>query len=92
MIKIENLSKSYKLDNGDEISALKNINLEVKNGEILGIIGMSGSGKTTLLRILRGVEEFDEGTVTVADIELKPDTSKYYFNKLKKETAIHLQR
>ncbi|MDR0913302.1 MAG: ATP-binding cassette domain-containing protein [Methanobrevibacter sp.] len=92
MIKIENLSKSYKLDNGEEVSALKNINLNVKDGEILGIIGVSGSGKTTLLRILRGVEEFDDGIVTVAGIELKPDTSKYYFNEVKTKTAIHLQR
>jgi len=92
MIKVENLSKSYKLDNGEEISALKNINLEVEDGEILGIIGMSGSGKTSLLRILRGVEKFDNGKITLGDIEVFNDSSQYYYNKLRKETAIHLQR
>ncbi|MDR3222379.1 MAG: ATP-binding cassette domain-containing protein [Methanobrevibacter sp.] len=92
MIEVKNLNKSYKLDNGETLTALKNINLSVKEGEILGIIGKSGSGKTSLLRILRGVEDFDSGTVKIADIELKHDTSKYYFNKVKKETAIHLQR
>ncbi|MDR2967521.1 MAG: ATP-binding cassette domain-containing protein [Methanobacteriaceae archaeon] len=92
MIKIENLSKTYKLDNGEEVSALKNINLEVKSGEILGIIGISGSGKTSLLRILRGVETFDTGKVTIDDIEVASDSSNFYFNKLKKATAIHLQR
>ena len=73
MIKLENISKSYKLDNGEEISALKNINLEVEDGEILGIIGMSGSGKTSLLRILRGVEKFDSGKITLDDIEVSFD-------------------
>ncbi|MDR0900091.1 MAG: ATP-binding cassette domain-containing protein [Methanobrevibacter sp.] len=102
MIKIENLSKTYKLDNGEEIQGLKNINLEVKDGEILGIIGRSGSGKTSLLRILRGVESFDEGKITLGSsskesefekkLEVAHDSSKYYQTQLKKETAIHLQR
>jgi len=92
MIKIENLSKTYTLDNGEEISALKNINLEVNDGEILGIIGMSGSGKTSLLRILRGVEKFDSGKITLDDIEVAYDSSQYYHNKLRGATAIHLQR
>lgn len=92
MISIKNLSKSYKLDNGEEVKALNNINLEVKEGEIVGILGTSGSGKTTLLRILRGVEKFDEGEVRVERYTLKPDSTQFYFNQVKKETAIHLQR
>ena len=92
MISIKNLSKSYKLDNGEEVKALNNINLEVKEGEIVGILGTSGSGKTTLLRILRNVEKFDEGEVRVERYTLKPDSSQFYFNQVKKETAIHLQR
>jgi len=92
MIKVENLNKTYKLDNGEEVVALKNINLEVKDGEILGIIGMSGSGKTSLLRILRGVEQFDSGKITMDDIEVVADASQFYYTKLKKATAIHLQR
>ncbi|MGL4669451.1 MAG: ATP-binding cassette domain-containing protein [Methanobacteriaceae archaeon] len=92
MITVKNLSKTFKIDNGDELPALKNINLEVKEGEILGIIGLSGAGKTTLLRSIRGVETFDEGSIKVYDIEVQPDSSQYYFNQLKKITAIHLQR
>ena len=92
MIKVENLSKSYTLDNKEEIQALKNINLEVKDGEILGIIGTSGSGKSTLLRAIRGVEEYDEGKVTVGDVVVEAGASQYYYNQLKKVTAIHLQR
>lgn len=92
MIKVENLSKTYKLSNNDEVIGLKNINLEINEGEILGIIGASGSGKTTLLRCLRGVEKFDVGTITVDDFVLNADDSQYYYNKLKQATAIHLQR
>lgn len=92
MISVKNLSKSYKLDNGEEVKALNDINLEVKEGEIVGILGTSGSGKTSLLRILRGVEKFDEGEFTIGRYTIKPDSSQFYFNQIKKETAIHLQR
>jgi methyl coenzyme M reductase system subunit A2 len=92
MIKVENLSKTYKIENGGEIKALNDINLNVEEGEIVGIIGMSGSGKTSLLRILRGVEPFDSGKITLDGIEVSSDSSPYYFAKLKNSTAIHLQR
>ncbi|MGB9978079.1 ATP-binding cassette domain-containing protein [Methanobacterium sp.] len=92
MIKVENLSKTYKIENGGEIEALKDINLNVEEGEVVGIIGMSGSGKTSLLRILRGVESFDSGKITLDGIEVSSDSSPYYFAKLKQATAIHLQR
>lgn len=92
MIEVENLSKTYKMDNGDEIKALDDINLKVESGEILGIIGMSGSGKTTLLRVLRGVESFDSGDIILDDIKVSHDSNPYYFTKLKRATAIHLQR
>jgi methyl coenzyme M reductase system subunit A2 len=92
MIKVENLSKTFKMDNGAEIKALDSINLTVKEGEIVGIIGMSGSGKTTLLRILRGVEPFDSGDIVLDDMKVSFDSSPYHFTKLKRATAIHLQR
>lgn len=92
MIKVESLSKTYKMENGEEIEALNDINLHVEQGEIVGIIGMSGSGKSTLLRILRGVEPFDSGKITLDDIEVSSDSNPYAFAKLKKATAIHLQR
>lgn len=92
MIKVKNLSKTYNMENGEEIEALNDINLNVKQGEIVGIIGMSGSGKSTLLRILRGVEPFDSGQITLDDIKVSSDSNPYYFTKLKKATAIHLQR
>jgi polar amino acid transport system ATP-binding protein len=44
---------------------LKGIDLSVKRGEVIAIIGKSGSGKSTLLRSVNGLEQFDEGTLTV---------------------------
>lgn len=92
MIQVENLSKIFKMEDGNEIKALQNINFKVKKGEIVGIIGMSGSGKTTLLRILRGVEPFDEGRILIEDVEVNAGSAAYYVARLKKITAIHLQR
>ena len=92
MIKVENLTKIYKLNDNNRIKALNNISFEIKDNEIFGIMGISGSGKSTLMRILRGVESFDEGTITIDDMVITPKTYNNYKNELKEKTAIHLQR
>ena len=59
---LKNVSKIYKND-GVEFTALKDISLEIKEGEIFGIIGMSGAGKSTLVRTLNRLEEVSSGVV-----------------------------
>ncbi|EJB06591.1 ABC-type nitrate/sulfonate/bicarbonate transport system, ATPase component [Rhizobium leguminosarum bv. trifolii WSM597] len=63
-VTIRHLSKSYTL-NGSHLQVLKDINLHIRSGESLAIVGASGSGKTTLLRVLAGLEESDTGEVLV---------------------------
>ena len=92
MIKVENLTKIYKLKDNNRIKALNNVSFEIKDNEVFGIMGISGSGKSTLMRILRGVESFDEGTITIDDMVITPKTYNNYKNDLKEKTAIHLQR
>ena len=60
---LNNVYKTYKND-GKEFTALKGVSLDVKEGEIFGIIGMSGAGKSTLVRTLNRLEEVTEGTVS----------------------------
>ncbi|MDR7870567.1 MAG: amino acid ABC transporter ATP-binding protein [Tissierellaceae bacterium] len=59
MIKIENLNKYF-----GEKHVLKNINLEIKDGEVIGLIGPSGSGKSTLIRCINYLEEPTSGTIS----------------------------
>ena len=65
MIKVENLKKSY-----ENKVVLDDINFEVKDGEILAVVGFSGSGKTTLLKIICGLEKKDNGIITTSDGEV----------------------
>lgn len=67
IIEITDLRKSY--DNG-KITALNGINLKVKKGEFVSIVGPSGSGKSTLLNMIGALDEGDEGSITVAKVDL----------------------
>ena len=69
MIKIENLSKVYQT-NGKNIMALKDINLEINDGEIFGIMGLSGAGKSSLIRCINRLEEPTEGSIIINDRDI----------------------
>lgn len=58
------ISKDYRADSGSTARALRNIDLDILEGEFLSIVGPSGSGKSTLLRILAGLEAPSSGTVS----------------------------
>lgn len=65
MLKIVNVSKKYK--NND---VLKNINFEIKKGEVISIIGKSGCGKSTLLKCINRLEDIDTGNIYFNDIDI----------------------
>ncbi len=92
IIKIKGLTKRYHLSSGNFKIALDDVSFEVKNKEILGIIGKSGSGKSTLLRIIRGIESFDKGELEITDIKLTPDSPKSEFLKVRSKSAYQYQR
>jgi cell division transport system ATP-binding protein len=61
MIKISNLSKTY----NREVSALRNINLHIKPGEFVSIVGQSGSGKSTLVKLMIAEERPEAGQIII---------------------------
>jgi putative ABC transport system ATP-binding protein len=81
IIEIKNLKKSY--DKG-KIKALNGIDLEIKKGEFVSIIGPSGSGKSTLLNMIGALDKGDEGSINAAGIDLmhKKDLSEFRSNEI----------
>ena len=75
MLKINKLHKSYKMGESS-LHVLKGINLHVKKGEMVAIMGSSGSGKSTLLNIIGILDELDSGEYTLDGIEIKDLTEK----------------
>jgi len=84
IIEISELNKWY----GD-FHALKNINMNVKEGEIIVVCGPSGSGKSTLIRCVNFLEKFQEGNIVVSGIELTDDAQK--IRKIRSEVAMVFQ-
>ena len=68
---IENISKTFKVDKSTELQALKNINIRLKKGECIGIVGESGCGKSTLARIIVGIEKKTSGKIIFDNKEIK---------------------
>ncbi|NOR46098.1 MAG: ATP-binding cassette domain-containing protein [Candidatus Delongbacteria bacterium] len=74
VLKLENVSKSY----GDK-TVLKNINLSIKKGTIMGLVGKNGSGKTTMIKGLLGLLKLDDGKASLFDQDswdLPPETKQ----------------
>jgi NitT/TauT family transport system ATP-binding protein len=63
LIELQQISKRYDLPNQANVSILEDININIKEGELVSILGPSGSGKSTLLRIIAGLVSPSQGTV-----------------------------
>lgn len=66
MIEVSGLEKKY-----GKLQVLENIDLEIKKGEIFGLVGLSGAGKSTLLRCINGLVPYDGGSLKAQGIEVQ---------------------
>src|SRR5262249_21729695 len=64
-VSLRQISLSYRTNSGERLTALENINLEVRRGEFLCIVGPSGCGKSTLLHLIAGLHQQSSGSVCV---------------------------
>ncbi len=71
IIKLSKVYKRYKIDESIVFTALKNVNLEITNGEYVSIMGPSGSGKSTLMHIVGLLDGATEGEVFIRDKNIK---------------------
>ena len=70
VLSVKNLSKIYKKKSSDNVKAINNLNLDVKEGEIFGLLGPNGAGKTTFINILAGTVIKTSGEVNVWGFDL----------------------
>ncbi|HEU5139446.1 MAG TPA: ATP-binding cassette domain-containing protein [Bacillales bacterium] len=75
MIRLEGLKKIFPTKSGN-VTAVEDVNLDIQEGEIFGIIGYSGAGKSTLVRLLNALERPTEGSVTIAGKNLSKLNNK----------------
>jgi polar amino acid transport system ATP-binding protein len=74
MISIQNIHKAF-----GENRVLRGINIDIKAGEVVCIIGPSGSGKSTILRCINGLESYDQGRILVNDHVVDRDTTNIHW-------------
>ena len=85
MISVKNVNKFF-----GEKQVLKDVNIEINEGEIFGIIGHSGAGKSTILRCMNGLEPYQEGSVKVGGKEVK-DLNEKEMRELRKDLGMIFQ-
>jgi len=71
MIKVSNIVKKY-----DDLLALNDLSLKIKEGSIFGLLGVNGAGKSTIISILNGLTKFDSGEIDVFGFDIKKDVSQ----------------
>ena len=87
VVEIKNLSKAF-----DDLLVLKDIDLEIKDNEVVAIIGPSGTGKSTFLRTLNYLEEPTTGVITVGDVTVDADNyTKKQIQQLRLQSSMVFQ-
>ena len=86
-INFEDVTFAYTDENGDKTHVLQGINLSIRSGEVIGILGGTGSGKTSLVQLIPRLYDVESGRVTVAGHDVK----EYDLDSLRKQVAMVLQ-
>ena len=89
VIKLVNVSKEFNIEN-KKIHAVNNVSLNIKEGEIFGIIGLSGAGKSTLIRCINRLEEPTDGKIFIDGVELTA-LNKESLRKARKDIGMIFQ-
>ena len=63
LLTVDNVTQSFALPNGSNYIAIKDIDLEIKDGEFVSLIGHSGCGKSTLLNLMAGLAQASQGGI-----------------------------
>jgi len=71
LLTVKDLYKTFKIPQAEDIKVLQGISLDVDPGEFIAIMGPSGSGKSTLLNIIGSIEEYEDGLVSIDNLNLK---------------------
>lgn len=91
MIRIENISKHFGNAKTGVITALQDINLELRDGEITGLLGLNGAGKSTLLRLIYGLQQPSAGNIYINDLNVQrqPHAARRQLGVLPDDTGLY---
>jgi ABC-type lipoprotein export system ATPase subunit len=85
VLRLDDVTKTYRRG-GDVVHAVEAVSFEIREGELVGVVGRSGSGKTTLLNLIAGWERADHGTIE------RPDTARSQGPPMWKDVAVVPQK
>jgi ABC-2 type transport system ATP-binding protein len=91
MVKVRDLTKTFKLPDGDEVHAVKGIDLDIHKGEIFGLLGPNGAGKTTTISMISGLIEPTRGDAEIGgcSITQQPLEAKQLMGVVPQEIALY---